>query len=46
MKYIRFFALLSISVLTLSGCRGREPADGKLPEGGTEVNIYSEEGRL
>lgn len=45
MKKIAFIALLSVSVLTIAGCGRTRTQKGKLPSGGTEVDIYSEEGR-
>lgn len=45
MKKIAFIALLSVSVLTIAGCGKTRTQRGKLPSGGTEVDIYSEEGR-
>ncbi len=45
MKKIAFIALLSVSVLTIAGCGRTRTQKGKLPSGGTEVDIYSEEGQ-
>ena len=45
MKKIAFIALLSVSVLTIAGCGRAKSEAGKLPSGGTEVDIYSEEGK-
>ena len=45
MKKIAFIALLSVSVLTIAGCGRTRTQKGKLPSGGTEIDIYSEEGK-
>ena len=45
MKKFAFIALLSVSVLTIAGCGRTRAQNGKLPSGGTQVDIYSEEGK-